>query len=71
MTHFWYQLRLQSASIPLCKGLSGTIEDLSVDPNYIPEEFYVPIDTLVADLSNNDETDDIFTDATGNTNRII
>jgi len=38
--------------IPLCHGISGTVEDLVIDENYIDEEVDVPIDTLVLNMAN-------------------
>lgn len=45
--------------IPLCDGISGTVEDLVIDENYVDEEVDVPIDTLVLNLANEDVDDEL------------
>ena len=46
--------------VPLCNGISGQIGSLVVDKNYVDEEFVIPIDTLVTDLTNEDNKDGAF-----------
>ena len=47
--------------VPVCRGIKGTIGELVVDKNYIPEPCEVPIDTLVLtinqDLNEDDENE--------------
>ena len=57
--------------IPLCTGISGTIYDLTVDSTYVPEPVRVPIDTLVVDLTNEDDESDEFIDAISAVNEIM
>ena len=47
--------------VPVCQGIKGTIGELVVDKNYIPEPCEFPIDTLVLtinqDLNEDDENE--------------
>jgi hypothetical protein len=48
--------------IPLCDGVSGTIEALTIDENYEGDTTSIPINTLVVNLTNlvdDDDDDDI------------
>ena len=46
-------LRLATTKfVPICHGISGPIGGLTIDPNYVPEEHTLPIDTLVLNLTN-------------------
>ena len=46
--------------VGLCDGISGEIGSLNVDENYVEEEVDLPIDTLVTDLTNEDNEVDEF-----------
>ena len=37
--------------VKLCHGISGEVGKLTIDSNYIPEKFRLPIDTLIVDLT--------------------
>ena len=44
--------------VPVCRGIKGTIGELVVDKNYIPEPCEVPIDTLVLTINQDLNEDD-------------
>lgn len=44
--------------VPICKGIDGTIGNLIIDENYVPEQVSVPIDTLILDLTKVGNVDD-------------
>ena len=46
--------------VGLCDGILGKIGSLNVDENYLEEEVDLPIDTLVTDLTNEDNEVDEF-----------
>ena len=64
-----YQTMLANAGqkfVPLCKGISGKIGELIVDPLYTPEPVRIPIDTLVLDLVKQESNDEqLFKDVEG------
>ena len=41
--------------IPICDGISGDIGSLVVDQNHTDDPYVLPIDTLVLDLTKNDD----------------
>ena len=47
-----------STYIPLCDGISGAIGALTLDDKYERDTTGIPIDTLVVDLTNQDDYDD-------------
>ena len=52
-----------SKFVPLCKGISGTIGSLVVDPNYKAEKVSLPIDTLVSTMTKEVDIDDDSSDS--------
>ena len=41
--------------VKICQGIEGNVRALTIDKNYTPEEVELPIDTLIVDLTQEEE----------------